>query len=243
MNNNSAPAEVKPISQFAKLKAKLKGIGGNPRYGRFSRAQIEDLKLALVPYLLPLCERILPCGVLSKTERCWVIPALGIRVNLTTGDYFPWPFDLSVTHRLGDIVALYGLVYELPFRQAMAGLDRIAKKGMEAAPLALPLFGEKTNGREKKRLVHAALFGTSGERASQLPQSALALRRRVLGYLATAPEESKNAKTVHPEFFSPAAFSRLLREWVTEARAEFFRIEERNRGAKDIRFLLSNLDR
>jgi hypothetical protein len=227
MNPNAVPGEVKPYAILSIL-AKLKRTG-NRRYGRFDRKQIEELKLALAPHWLILCQRLLPYrGVLSRTGGYWVIPILEIAINLETGDFFPWPFEFS--RRLGDFISLYGLVYNLPFRQAMAALSRIARETD-----TLPADGKsssKENDREKRRIVCAALFGTSG------PLSSLAIRRRVLAYLDAHPERYPKAKEEHPEFFSSTPFARLLGRWsaLPEERQEFFRLRQRSEGKNILYF-------
>jgi hypothetical protein len=237
MHHIPALAEVKPISQLAKLEAKLKGIGDTRRYGRFTRAQIEELKLALAPHYLTLCRRLLPCsGVLSRTEDYLHVPALDISINLKTGDFFRLPFDLREPHRLGDFISLYGMVENLSFRQAMAALGRIA---MDVGKIFLT-SNSKENARDKKRIVHAAFFGKNGENERAL--SALAIRKRVGAYLAAHPEHYPKVKEKHPEFFYGTAFARLLREWASEPpeEAEFFRIVKRPEG-KNLAFLLQDL--
>jgi hypothetical protein len=238
VKNTESVSEVKPHSQLAQLKAKLKGIGGRHRYGRFTREQIETLKLALVPHLLSICQRLFPYGVLSRTGEYWVIPALEITVNLETGDFFPWPFEPG--RRIGDFISLYIDYSGLPFRQAAAALGAIAAD-IEKAPLPpFPADG-KSNAREKRRIVHAALFATNGEIGAL---SSLAIRRRVLAHLAAHVERHPKAKEEHPEFFIGAAFARLLSRWSKQPpeKAEFFRIEERSRGAKKLLFILRNVN-
>jgi hypothetical protein len=231
MNHNAALAEVKPTSDFHNLLAKLKRTG-NRCYGRFTRVQVEELKLALVPNLLQICQRLFPSGVLSRTGDYWHVPVLAISINLQTGDFFALPFDLRVKRRLGDFISLYGLVYELPFRQAMAALSRMTKDVSEIPET----FSSKENDREKKRIVAAATFGTNGALSS------LAIRRRVLAYLAAHAECYPKAKEEHPEFFYAAAFTRLLRAWTKALPEEFFRIREVSDGKKNIAFLFSNLN-
>ena len=98
MHDNYRQLKVKLYSQLSQRYR---------RYGRFTREQILDLKLALASHFLTVAQRILPAeGVLSRSGEYWHIPALEISLNLKTGDFFPLPFDLSNSRRLGDIIAV-----------------------------------------------------------------------------------------------------------------------------------------
>jgi hypothetical protein len=243
-NNTETGAGVKHFSQLAELKAKLKGSGGGRhRYGRFTRPQIEELKRALIPHLLSIARRLFPYGVLSRTGGYLVIPALDIQINLSTGDYFPFPSEPG--RPIGDFISLYIDYSGLPFRSAIATLGRIAG-GFSGIP-ENPPSSSKENDREKRRIVGAAFFGTNDDLiAPQMALSALPIRRKVLAYLDTQADHAERYPTVkeaHPEFFYADAFARLLQRWVKQPleRQEFFHIYPRNEG-KNIAFLLRKVN-
>jgi hypothetical protein len=237
VKNNAIRAEVKLYSQLAKLKTKITGNGAH-RYGRYDREQIDEIKRALLPHLPSLCQKFFPAGVLSRTGEYWVIPALEICINLTSGDFFLWPTVLS--RRQGDFISLYAMLYDLPFRQAVATLARIARD-VKGIPPEIKIPRENFD-REKRRIVHAALFGSSDPLGPpQMTLSALQIRRRVVSYLDTHAEAYPRVKEEHPEFFLGAAFARLLEKWSNLPEAEFFYIQERSRGAKKTLFLLRNV--
>jgi len=55
---------------------------------RFSRDEIETLKRQVVPKLPTLCRQLFSYGVLSAKGGYWVVPALRIKIRLSSGDYY-----------------------------------------------------------------------------------------------------------------------------------------------------------
>jgi hypothetical protein len=120
MKDNSALAELK-------RKVGLLNATSRKRKGRrYSRTEIETLKRALPPHLLSLCRELLPFGLLSAKGTHWKVPALGIRIDLKSGNFY----ELGYPGRIDDLVALYGISTGLSFPATIAALKRIAASNL-----------------------------------------------------------------------------------------------------------------
>jgi hypothetical protein len=213
---------------------------------RFSRDEIETLKRQLVPKLPTLCRQLFFYGVLSAKGGYWVVPALGIKIRLSSGDYY----KLGNPQRIDDFLALYGLAQGLSFRETVLALRRICESENQIETEQGTLSGSKRKQLEKRRLLREALFGGAQapeeEKTKTLCYSAMQIRKRLRGYLVRLCSERPGRWTAleqdHPEFFVPRAFARLLDEWSKKRNGPFLRVEEKTR-AKNVRYLVEDLTR
>jgi len=213
---------------------------------RFSRDEIETLKRQLVPKLPTLFRQLFSYGVLSAKGGYWVVPALRIKIRLSSGDYY----EMGNPQRIDDFLTLYSMAQGLSFRETVLALRRICESENQTETGQGTLPGSKRKQCEKRRLLREALFGEAHapgeEKTRTLCYSALQIRQRLRGYLLRLCSEHPGRWTAleqdHPEFFVPKAFARLLHEWSEKRNGPFLSVEEKTR-AKNLRYLVGDLTR
>jgi hypothetical protein len=201
------------------------------------RREIEELKKWAARNL----PNFFPSGVLSARGGYWLIPALDLRINLETGDFYRFLFELRENSRpLGDIIELYGILKGgLSFAETVAELKGIREKGTAAfSPIVLPPPEKReTEMREILWQVCSKEAGTK-----RLKLSALRLYRSVGAYLSTAyPGEETRLAWRYPELFNSTAFRRLLFELAGRNEEGIIRVRPWGEGEKKMRFTIENL--